>query len=64
MGLRGIPKVTNIYVATAALILVIFSLNRIMNSRVENPLLLFEKMSWRLKLWESIQLDLKFWPLL
>ncbi|HHV17774.1 MAG TPA: branched-chain amino acid ABC transporter permease [Thermoanaerobacterales bacterium] len=34
MGLRGIPKVTNIYVATAALILVIFSLNRIMNSRV------------------------------
>lgn len=34
MGLRGIPKVTNIYVATAALVLVIFSLNRIMNSRV------------------------------
>jgi branched-chain amino acid transport system permease protein len=34
MGLRGIPKVTNIYIATTALILVIFSLNRIMNSRV------------------------------
>ena len=34
MGLRGIPKVTNIYVAGAALLLVIFSLNRIMNSRV------------------------------
>jgi branched-chain amino acid transport system permease protein len=34
MGLRGIPKVTNIYVATATLLLVIFSLNRIMNSRV------------------------------
>ena len=34
MGLRGIPKATNVYVATAALILVIFSLNRIMNSRV------------------------------
>lgn len=34
MGLRGIPKVTNVYVAAAALILVIFSLGRIMNSRV------------------------------
>lgn len=34
MGLRGIPKVTNIYVASIALILVVFSLNRIMNSRV------------------------------
>ncbi len=34
MGLRGIPKVTNVYVAMAALVLVIFSLNRIMNSRV------------------------------
>ncbi len=34
MGLRGIPKVTNIYVAVGALILVIFSLNRIMDSRV------------------------------
>lgn len=34
MGLRGIPKVTNIYIATIALLLVIFSLNRIMNSRV------------------------------
>ncbi len=34
MGLRGIPKVTNVYVAAAALILVIFSLGRIINSRV------------------------------
>ncbi|MDK2879086.1 MAG: branched-chain amino acid transport system permease protein [Thermoanaerobacteraceae bacterium] len=34
MGLRGIPKVTNIYIVAAAVILVIFSLNRIMNSRV------------------------------
>ena len=34
MGLRGLPIVTNVYVATAALVLVIFSLNRIMNSRV------------------------------
>lgn len=34
MGLRGIPKVTNIYIATITLFLVIFSLNRIMNSRV------------------------------
>ncbi|MDI9475627.1 MAG: branched-chain amino acid ABC transporter permease [Natronincolaceae bacterium] len=34
MGLRGIPKVTNVYVAAAALVLVIFSLNRIINSRV------------------------------
>lgn len=34
MGLRGIPKVTNVYVAMAVLVLVIFSLNRIMNSRV------------------------------
>lgn len=34
MGLRGIPKVTNIYIVAAAVIMVIFSLNRIMNSRV------------------------------
>lgn len=34
MGLRGIPKVTNIYIVLVALIFVIFSLNRIMNSRV------------------------------
>jgi len=34
MGLRGIPKVTNVYVAAAALIFVIFSLGRIINSRV------------------------------
>lgn len=34
MGLRGIPKVTNVYIASVALIFVIFSLNRIMNSRV------------------------------
>jgi len=34
MGLRGIPKVTNVYIAAVALFLVIFSLNRIMNSRV------------------------------
>ncbi|HHW01244.1 MAG TPA: branched-chain amino acid ABC transporter permease [Thermoanaerobacterales bacterium] len=34
MGLRGIPKITNIYIVAAAVILVIFSLNRIMNSRV------------------------------
>jgi len=34
MGLRGIPKVTNIYIATIVLLLVIFSLNRIMSSRV------------------------------
>ncbi len=34
MGLRGIPKVTNIYISAVALFLVIFSLNRIMNSRV------------------------------
>lgn len=34
MGLRGIPKVTNFYIVAIALILVIFSLNRIMNSRV------------------------------
>lgn len=34
MGLRGIPKVTNIYIVAAAVVLVIFSLNRIMISRV------------------------------
>ncbi|HZK02509.1 MAG TPA: branched-chain amino acid ABC transporter permease [Anaerovoracaceae bacterium] len=34
MGLRGIPKVTNVYVAIAALILVVFSFKRIINSRV------------------------------
>jgi branched-chain amino acid transport system permease protein len=34
MGLRGIPKVTNIYIVVIAVVLTIFSLNRIMNSRV------------------------------
>lgn len=34
MGLRGIPRVTNVYVAAVALILIIFSLGRIINSRV------------------------------
>lgn len=34
MGLRGIPKATNIYIVIISLIIVIFSLNRIMNSRV------------------------------
>ncbi|MGI6484781.1 MAG: branched-chain amino acid ABC transporter permease [Tepidanaerobacteraceae bacterium] len=34
MGLRGIPKVTNIYTVIVILILVIFSLNRIMRSRI------------------------------
>jgi len=34
MGLRGIPKVTNIYIVALSLIFVIFSLNRIMNSRI------------------------------
>lgn len=34
MGLRGIPKVTNIYIVIISLIIVIFSLNRLMNSRV------------------------------
>jgi len=34
MGLRGIPKVTNVYVVYLCVALVIFSLNRIMHSRV------------------------------
>ncbi|MCR4429691.1 MAG: branched-chain amino acid ABC transporter permease [Tepidanaerobacteraceae bacterium] len=34
MGLRGIPKVTNIYIVAAAVVVVIFTLNRIMISRV------------------------------
>jgi len=34
MGLRGIPKATNIYIVLIALILVVFSTNRIMNSRI------------------------------
>jgi len=34
MGLRGIPKATNIYIVLIALILVVFATNRIMNSRV------------------------------
>ena len=34
MGLRGIPKVTNIYIVFISLGLLIFALNRIMNSRV------------------------------
>ncbi|MDI3481715.1 MAG: branched-chain amino acid transport system permease protein [Tepidanaerobacteraceae bacterium] len=34
MGLRGIPKVTNIYIVAVAVVIVIFSLNRIMISRV------------------------------
>jgi len=34
MGLRGIPKITNIYIGVLALAFVVFSLNRIMNSRV------------------------------
>jgi branched-chain amino acid transport system permease protein len=34
MGLRGIPKVTNIYMVVTVVVLIIFSLNRIMNSRV------------------------------
>lgn len=34
MGLRGIPKETNIYIVAISLILVVFSLNRIMNSRI------------------------------
>jgi branched-chain amino acid transport system permease protein len=34
MGLRGIPKVTNIYMVVTVVALIIFSLNRIMRSRV------------------------------
>ena len=34
MGLRGIPKITNIYIVIIAIALLIFALNRIMNSRV------------------------------
>lgn len=34
MGLRGIPKVTNIYIVITSVVLVTFSLNRIMHSRV------------------------------
>lgn len=34
MGLRGIPKVTNIYIVFISLAILIFALNRIMNSRV------------------------------
>lgn len=34
MGLRGIPKATNIYIVAAAVVLVIFSLNRIIQSRI------------------------------
>lgn len=34
MGLRGIPKVTNIYTVVIIVVLIIFSLNRIMNSRI------------------------------
>jgi branched-chain amino acid transport system permease protein len=39
MGLRGIPKVTNIYIVVIAVVLTIFSLNRIMNSRVGKSLI-------------------------
>lgn len=34
MGLRGIPKVTNVFIVYFCAVLVIFSLNRIMSSRV------------------------------
>ena len=34
MGLRGIPQATNIYIVIAAVVLTIFAINRIINSRV------------------------------
>lgn len=34
MGLRGIPKITNLYIVLIAIVFTIFSLDRIMNSRV------------------------------